>query len=63
MGLSLFEYATKLHGFIRFDQEREMKKKAILIMLGLLLVCGSATQSSAQVTRVQMHIAGYLCGN
>jgi len=24
---------------------------------------GSAASSSAQVKRVQMHIAGYLCGN
>jgi hypothetical protein len=38
-----------------------MIKKAAL--LGLVLVFGSATRSEAQVKRVQMHIAGYLCGN
>ena len=40
-----------------------MKKKTVLIALGLVLVFGGATRSSAQVQRVQMHIAGYLCGN
>jgi hypothetical protein len=40
-----------------------MIKKAALIVCGLVLVFGSATRSEAQVKRVQMHIAGYLCGN
>jgi len=40
-----------------------MKKKAALIVFGLVLVFGGATRSAAQVKRVQMHIAGYLCGN
>jgi hypothetical protein len=31
--------------------------------LGLFLLFGSAVSSVAQVKRVQMHIAGYLCGN
>jgi hypothetical protein len=35
----------------------------VLFTFGLLLLCGSATHSVAQVKRVQMHIAGYLCGN
>jgi hypothetical protein len=39
-----------------------MKKKAALI-IGLVLVFGGATRSHAQVKRVRMHIAGYLCGN
>lgn len=39
-----------------------MKKKAVLI-ISLVLVFGGATRSQAQVKRVQMHIAGYLCGN
>lgn len=38
-------------------------KKAVLIVVGLVLVFGGATRSTAQVKRVQMHIAGYLCGN
>jgi hypothetical protein len=41
----------------------EMKKQAALLVLGLVLIFGSATRSGAQVRRVQMHIAGYLCGN
>jgi len=41
----------------------KMKTKAFLIMFGLALIFGGATRSSAQVKRVQMHIAGYLCGN
>ena len=40
-----------------------MKTKAVLIVFGLALLFGSVTRSSAQVKRVQMHIAGYLCGN
>jgi len=40
-----------------------MKKKTALIVVGLVLVFGGATRSAAQVKRVQMHIAGYLCGN
>ena len=38
-----------------------MKKTTLLFIFMLLL--GSATHTSAQVKRVQMHIAGYLCGN
>ena len=40
-----------------------MKKNGILGILGLVLLFGSASSSTAQVKRVQMHIAGYLCGN
>jgi len=40
-----------------------MKEKTALIFFGLALVLGGATRSDAQVKRVQMHIAGYLCGN
>jgi len=40
-----------------------MKKKVALIVFGLVLVFGGATRAEAQVKRVQMHIAGYLCGN
>ena len=38
-----------------------MKKTTVLFTLMLLL--GSAADAPAQVKRVQMHIAGYLCGN
>jgi len=40
-----------------------MKKKSALIVFGLVLIFGGASSSPAQVKRVQMHIAGYLCGN
>ena len=40
-----------------------MRKIPILISLGLVLLFGSAGNSKAEVKRVQMHIAGYLCGN
>jgi hypothetical protein len=40
-----------------------MKRKITLALLGLVLLMGSAASSRAQVRRVQMHIAGYLCGN
>jgi hypothetical protein len=39
-----------------------MKKKA-LIVIALVLVWGGGIRGDAQVKRVQMHIAGYLCGN
>ena len=35
----------------------------ILFTFGLVLLFGCATHSSAQVKQIQMHIAGYLCGN
>jgi len=40
-----------------------MKRNFILALLSLVLLFGSASSSSAEVKRVQMHIAGYLCGN
>lgn len=36
---------------------------AFTATLGLLLFLGSAAPCVAQVKRVQMRIAGYLCGN
>jgi len=40
-----------------------MRRNTLLAVLGLVLFFGSAGTSSAEVKRVQMHIAGYLCGN
>ena len=40
-----------------------MRRNITLIMLGLVLLFGNASSSRAEVRRVQMHIAGYLCGN
>ena len=40
-----------------------MKRNTFITLVGLILLFGSAASSSAQVKRVQMHIAGYLCGN
>jgi len=54
---------AKPHGRIDLVRREEMKQKTALIVVGLILMFGSATRSEAQVKRVQMHIAGYLCGN
>lgn len=40
-----------------------MKKTVTLIVCSVVLTLVCATSSPAQVKRVQMHIAGYLCGN
>ncbi|MFL6209425.1 MAG: hypothetical protein ACJ74W_11280 [Pyrinomonadaceae bacterium] len=40
-----------------------MQRKTLLAVVGLVLLFGSASSSRAEVRRVQMHIAGYLCGN
>ena len=40
-----------------------MKRNVVLTALGLVLLFGAAGTSRAEVKRVQMHIAGYLCGN
>ena len=40
-----------------------MKRSSSIAILGLVLLFGGAGSSAAQVKRVQMHIAGYLCGN
>jgi hypothetical protein len=40
-----------------------MKRKVFLASLGLVFLFGSASSSPAQVKQVEMHIAGYLCGN
>lgn len=43
--------------------EQKMRRNMFLALLGLVLLFGGATSSRAEVKRVQMHIAGYLCGN
>ncbi|HZT61190.1 MAG TPA: hypothetical protein VFA21_21465 [Pyrinomonadaceae bacterium] len=40
-----------------------MRRTLTHISLGLVLLFGSAGYSKAEVKRVRMHIAGYLCGN
>jgi hypothetical protein len=40
-----------------------MKRIGFTSVLSLVFLFGGAATSSAQVKRVQMHIAGYLCGN
>lgn len=40
-----------------------MKRNTFLLSLGLVFLLGSASSSQAQVKQVEMHIAGYLCGN
>jgi hypothetical protein len=40
-----------------------MKRIILFASLGLVLFLVSASTLQAQVTQVEMHIAGYLCGN
>ena len=40
-----------------------MRRHISIAMFGLIVLFGSAVSLAAQVKRVQMHIAGYLCGN
>jgi hypothetical protein len=40
-----------------------MRRKISLALLGLVLLFGGAGVSRAEVRRIEMHIAGYLCGN
>ena len=40
-----------------------MRRSIFLTTFGLVLLFANAASSTAQVKRVQMHIAGYLCGN
>lgn len=40
-----------------------MRRKIALAMMGLVLLFGSAGTSMAEVRRIEMRIAGYLCGN
>lgn len=40
-----------------------MKRNFLLALFGLMLLLAAAPVSQAQVTQVEMHIAGYLCGN
>ena len=40
-----------------------MKRNILIASVGLVLLLAIASTSQAQVTQVEMHIAGYLCGN
>ena len=40
-----------------------MKRYVLPALIGLVLLFGGAATSKAEVERVRMHIAGYLCGN
>ena len=41
----------------------KMKRTVTVFLSSVLLMLVCAMHSTAQVKRVQMHIAGYLCGN
>ena len=48
------------------DQEKTMRRNSFRYTFAapfVILLFGTAAISTAQVQRVQMHIAGYLCGN
>jgi hypothetical protein len=38
-------------------------RRKVVGFLGLIILFGGAGASRAEVKRVRMHIAGYLCGN
>lgn len=40
-----------------------MRRGIVLPTIGLIVLFVSAINSQAQVKQVEMHIAGYLCGN
>jgi len=40
-----------------------MRRNILLALIGLVLLFGNTTSSSAEVRRVEMRIGGYLCGN
>lgn len=40
-----------------------MRRNIFLATLGLVFLFGTGVNSEAQVKQVEMHIAGYLCGN
>ena len=40
-----------------------MKRNVMRALLGLVLLAGLAISSRAEVKRIEMRIAGYLCGN
>lgn len=40
-----------------------MRTNTFRIGFGLVLLFGMLTNSHAQVKQIEMHIAGYLCGN
>jgi hypothetical protein len=40
-----------------------MRRNIFIATVSLVLLFGGGASATAQVKRVQMHIAGYLCGN
>jgi len=43
--------------------KRRISDNIFIVTLGLVFLFGSASSSKAQVNQIEMHIAGYLCGN
>lgn len=43
--------------------EEKMRRNITLTLIGVALLFGNATRSSAEVKRIEMRIGGYLCGN
>lgn len=54
--------AMRFHNSERI-RSGKMRRNIFIGIVGVVLLFGSAVSSQAQVKRVQMHIAGYLCGN
>jgi hypothetical protein len=43
--------------------KRKILASTFIATLGLVFLFGGVSSSQAQVKQVEMHIAGYLCGN
>jgi hypothetical protein len=43
--------------------KRNIFTRTFIATLGLIFLFGGASSSRAQVKQIEMHIAGYLCGN
>jgi len=48
---------------MRILNESQLKQSTLIAMFGFVLLCGGAASAAAQVKRIEMRIAGYLCGN
>ena len=54
---------TRVDSLLKKGSGENMKRNLLFATLAFVLLFGSASSSAAQVKKVEMHIAGYLCGN
>jgi len=48
---------------LKGDKMKINTRIGVTALLGLVFLFGGVSSAAAQVKQVQMHIAGYLCGN